>query len=114
MKWAPGIEIEPEIAENIKNAQRSQTGGTNAWLDADENGFPDNYDFTMTFPERGDDGAVGSSYEDVSSDTEFNNAITSPSSIEGSNLFLANTSLGSHMLPTTVYGRSFSHETFFT
>lgn len=73
LKWAPGIEVESEIAENIKNDQRSQA----TWVDANEDGLPDNYPFTMSFKERGDDGVVPQvgSNQSVANDAAFNSAI---------------------------------------
>ena len=73
LRWAPTIEVETEIAEAVKENQQEQPG----WVDANKDGFPDTYDFTMTFRERTDVGVVPQSgaYLVVSNDVEYNNAL---------------------------------------
>ena len=77
LKWAPGIEVETEIAKGLKG-QVEDYIFKNSEIKVDTDNFPVSYPgggLDIGFKDRGEDGHVTGSNITVSSDAEYNSAI---------------------------------------
>src|SRR3990167_521326 len=77
LRWAPGLEVEREIARTISEDQHTQTTAP-AWADTNNDDFPDAYTgggFLMTFQDRNSDGTLIAGDYRVANDNAYNSAI---------------------------------------
>jgi len=85
LKWAPGIEVETEIAAIIKGKVERYVFDTYT-IKKDIDNFPENYGggtIELGIYERGADGARTSTMATATSDTEYNSAIRDETKWEG-------------------------------